>query len=350
MVSEISESFSKTFKQLIRDIKMQKLDGSYNVAVAVVNLFRDLVLHEKWNTAKDLIFLMKTCGKLLAKELPLQTSAENMIRRMLKIVRDEYTTACNEQQEELDIQESLHKIVTSEEEIDDYSKTVAELKESILDHINEFHMELETSIENITKEAIKHIHTSEIILTIGKSAIVESFLKEAARYRKFDVIVCECSPLKYGQDMAISLSNSKISTTLIADSSMFGIMGRVNKVIIGTHTVMANGGLRAISGTHAVALAAKYYSVPVIVLAGLYKLSSQYLHSHEDNFNQFTSPESVLSYSEGVLTSSVHVYNPMFDYVPPELVTLFISNAGGHAPSYVYRLLSEMYHQDDNDL
>lgn len=63
--------------------------------------------------------------------------------------------------------------------------------------------------------------------------------------------------------MAVSLSNSKISATLIADSSMFGIMGRVNKVIIGTHTVMANGGLRAISGTHAVALAAKFYSVPV---------------------------------------------------------------------------------------
>lgn len=40
-------------------------------------------------------------------------------------------------------------------------------------------------------------------------------------------------------------------------------MGRVHKVIIGTHTVMANGGLRAVCGTHSVALAAKYYSVPV---------------------------------------------------------------------------------------
>ncbi|XKL64269.1 hypothetical protein PGB90_004355 [Kerria lacca] len=330
-------------------LNYREVDGSYNVAVAVVNLFKNLVTQEKWNTAKDLINLIKTCGKLLVKELPLQTSAENMIRRMLKIVRDEYTTACHEQ-EELDIQESLHKIVTSEEEIDDYSKTVAELKDSILDHISEFHMELETSIENITKEAIKHIHTSEIILTIGKSAIVEAFLKEAAKHRKFEVIVCECSPLNYGHNTAISLSQSKIPTTLITDSSIFGIMGRVHKVIIGTHTVMANGGLRAVCGTHSVALAAKYYSVPVIVLAGLYKLSSQYLISHEDKFNQFISPESVLKYSEGILTSLVHVYNPTFDYVPPELVTLFISNAGGHAPSYVYRLLSEMYHQDDNDL
>lgn len=38
---------------------------------------------------------MKTCGKVLVKELPLQTSAVNMTRRMLKIVRDEYVAACH---------------------------------------------------------------------------------------------------------------------------------------------------------------------------------------------------------------------------------------------------------------
>ena len=42
------------------------------------------------------------------------------------------------------MQESLHKIVTSEEEGDDYNKLVTELKDSVLDHINEFHTELET--------------------------------------------------------------------------------------------------------------------------------------------------------------------------------------------------------------
>lgn len=70
--------------------------------------------------------------------------------------------------------------------------------------------------------------------------------------------------------MAVSLSKKNIPTTLIADSSIFGIMGRVHKVIIGTHTVMANGGLRAICGTHAVALAAKYYSVPVSFIEFIY--------------------------------------------------------------------------------
>jgi len=61
----------------------------------------------------------------------------------------------------------------------------------------------------------------------------------------------------------VSLAKSNIQTTVIPDSAVFGMMSRVNKVIIGTHTVSANGGLRAASGIHVVALAAKHYSIPV---------------------------------------------------------------------------------------
>jgi translation initiation factor eIF-2B subunit beta len=40
--------------------------------------------------------------------------------------------------------------------------------------------------------------------------------------------------------------------------------------------VMANGGLLAESGAHNIAMAAKHHSVPVVVVAGLYKLSPLY--------------------------------------------------------------------------
>lgn len=45
-----------------------------------------------------------------------------------------------------------------------------------------------------------------------------------------------------GQELAMSLAKADIETTVINDSAVFAIMSRVNKVIIGTHTVMANGG------------------------------------------------------------------------------------------------------------
>ena len=55
------------------------------------------------------------------------------------------------------------------------------------------------------------------------------------------VIFCNLPYLK-GQELAVSLAKSGIETTVINDSAVFAMMSRVNKVIIGTHTVMANGG------------------------------------------------------------------------------------------------------------
>ena len=76
----------------------------------------------------------------------------------------------------------------------DYKKTVPDLKASIVDHITEFEGELEISKENIAAQASEHIHSNEIIMTLGKSSVVEAFLKNAAATRKFEVIIAECAP------------------------------------------------------------------------------------------------------------------------------------------------------------
>lgn len=52
----------------------------------------------------------------------------------------------------------------------------------------------EGTTENIAAQALEHIHSNEVIMTIGLSRTVEAFLKEAARKRKFHVIVAECAP------------------------------------------------------------------------------------------------------------------------------------------------------------
>jgi len=38
---------------------------------------------------------------------------------------------------------------------------------------------------------------------------------------------------------------------------------------------------------------------------------------------------------------------PCYDYVPPELVSLYITNHGGYSPKYIYRIFSEFYSQED---
>ena len=163
--------------------------------------------------------------------------------------------------------------------------------------------------------------------------------------------MAECAPYYHGQMLATSLAQSKIQTTVIPDSAIFAVMSRVNKVIIGTHDILANGGLKAITGANVVALACKTYSVPLVVCASMHKLTPKHCSSADNEaFSQFDSPQESLRGIDGQLLSKLDTYNPIFEYVPHELVTLYISNMGGHAPSYVYRLLSELYHPEDYEL
>lgn len=126
--------------------------------------------------------------------------------------------------------------------------------------------------------------------------------------------------------MAERLSNKHVNVVVIPDSVIFAMMSRVNKVIIGTNGILANGGLRATSGAYTVALAAKHYSVPVLVLAPMIKFSPVHLCSYElEAFNTLGCAESVLEHGS-IAAQNTKIYNPIYDYVPPELVTAFISN------------------------
>lgn len=113
--------------------------------------------------------------------------------------------------------------------------------------------------------------------------------------------------------------------------------------------MIANGGLIAPCGGHMAALAAKELSVPVVCVTGLFKLSPVYRHD-QDAFNDLKSPSALLEYSEVAAMPHVDVLNPAYDYVPPELVDLYITNTGGHQTSYVYRLLGEYYDARDSTL
>jgi translation initiation factor eIF-2B subunit beta len=225
------------------------------------------------------------------------------------------------------------------------------LKPELMDDLNWYSTEIELSVKNLSQHAIAHIHANELILTLGYSYTVEQFFKYAAsKKRQFHVFILEHAPFFTGHKMAINLSQSNIPVTVVTDSAVFAIMARVNKIIIGTRSLLANGGLTAKSGTYNLALAAKNYNVPLLVCAPTYKFSPTYLPSFDPVMcNSFPSPENILSY-ESIFQSSLDIVVPSHDYVPPELVTLIIGSGMGNAPSYVYRIVSELYSAEDNDL
>ena len=145
------------------------------------------------------------------------------------MIRDEYVTASKSVETDYQ-QESLQKMLKSEGSDSDWGKNVSDFKERVFEIIEELIHDIDSCSEEISKQAIEHIHANEIILTIGRSKTVERFLKHAARTRKFEVIVAEAAPDFSGHQMATNLAKAKINTTVITDSAIFAMMARVNKV------------------------------------------------------------------------------------------------------------------------
>ena len=157
--------------------------------------------------------------------------------------------------------------------------------------------------------------------------------------------------------MARTLSSSGISTFLVPDSSIYAIMSRVNKVILGAHAILANGGMFSVTGSLLAATAARTHSTPVVVCAGQFKLTPLWNVYHQYGALDFADPSSVLGFEEGALVDKVDVINPYYDYVAPELLDVYITNelsgfsslglgcmlkwpyssSGDHPPSSVYR-------------
>ena len=64
------------------------------------------------------------------------------------------------------------------------------------------------------------------------------------------MLVCETAPLFSGHYTAKKLKDVGIKVDLVTDSSVYALMSRVDKVIISTHAILANGGLVAHAGAY----------------------------------------------------------------------------------------------------
>ncbi|KAK2625248.1 hypothetical protein QTJ16_005617 [Diplocarpon rosae] len=246
--------------------------------------------------------------------------------------------------------------------------TTKDLKAEVISGIEEIIDELDQVDDQIAAYAQEHIHSNEVILTHSSSLSVQKFLLKAAEKRKFTVIVAESYPNdhlathsavtgKFKQDLEDDdnmspdhflkpLSAAGVTVILITDASIFAIMSRVNKVILATHAVIANGGLIAAAGARIISKAARVHRTPVIVVSGVYKLSPEYPFEFE-SLIEYGDPGSIVGYDDGALVDSLEVDNPVYDYVPPDLVDLYITNLGAHAPSYLYRIVADHYKTED---
>lgn len=396
--------------------------GSRNVALATAALIQNVVRSVKYTTIDELLAVIRSIGKRLIDANPKELASGNIVRRIIRLIREEYRAAAaahrsqppsipgtpgagayspamfngpahyfgaqspgsapgsggitrqaslsnfvamrhNKVQFErsatgagsvLDLSQSTSALFATPPRVvqnmqrerqassggmdwdeaqarerDEFARQASKLKPVLIQAIDEVINELETTHEDVARGAREHIHSSEVILTLGHSGTVISFLKSAFRDRKFTVIVLESAPGFSGQLTAKELSEAGIPTFLVPDSSVHAVMPRVTKVILGAHSVSANGGLFALGGSLAATLAARTHAKPVVVTTGQFKFAPAWNLYHEYDAIDFQGPGPVIGYDHtggGGGYENVEVTDPHYDYIRPELINLYATN------------------------
>ncbi|XP_058107022.1 uncharacterized protein LOC131250749 isoform X2 [Magnolia sinica] len=355
--------------EFVAKLKKRKIEGSHATARHTAVLLRSVISQQRvphTNQASALIEAVKAVGEQLIAANPVELAVGNIVRRVLHIIREEdlslATTAIgglnlsagSDDEDDADrddqpvlsaaavaaasrstlrapsLQTLLEDIPDSaadphtsssggdsegKSKSGDRNSRTRKLKHDVIEAINELIQDIDTCHEQIAEQAVEHIHQNEVILTLGRSRTVMEFLCAAKeKKRSFRVFVAEGAPRYQGHVLAKELVTKGLQTTVITDSAVFAMISRVNM------------------------------------------LCPLYPHNPEVLLNDLKSPSELLDFGEfsdcmdfgcGSGAPLLHVVNPSFDYVPPKLVSLFITDTGGHNPSYMYRLIADYYSADD---
>ncbi|KAG6463867.1 hypothetical protein O3G_MSEX014119 [Manduca sexta] len=264
-VKELDEKFLEAVGKFVANVKNGKIDGSHNIAVATVTLLEQIISDSPHATAYELSSTLRAVGRHLRDVLPLQLVAGNMVRRVLRAVRDEARAAANQDGEGAG--ESLQRLVlAAPSRRATFGPDHQDLREPLRDHIAELRAELESTVSSVCAQARAHVR-AELVLARGGggaagAALLERFLRLAA-HDKYTLLLAESTDVHESHAMASRLAAAGVSVTVIPTAAVYAVMSRVNKVVVSVSAALGGGAALGEAGLLAVTSAAKYHNVPV---------------------------------------------------------------------------------------
>ena len=298
-----------TVDKTAKDIRNMRIRGALDIAIAAARAMRK-ELDGKSTAA--VISNMKKSGKKLKAARPTAVSLPNAVDYILYLAQ---------KNKKLDAGE--------------FTRTTSK-------DIQKFIDDQERALERIAEIGANLIDSNDTILTHCNSDTVVALFERARKEgKKFKVICTETRPRFQGHLTARALAKAKIPTTLVVDSAARLMMKefKVDKVIVGGDTILANGDLINKIGTSQIAVAARDLDIDFIAAVESIKFSPRSIEGEMAKIEYRDTKEVI---KPGKIRG-IKVLNPAFDITPAEMIDMLITEEGIIPPQGAYHLLREKF-------
>jgi translation initiation factor 2B subunit (eIF-2B alpha/beta/delta family) len=277
----------------LENVIQDKTSGSLLISQKALSVLRAQIEAHKIEVKDDFVESLAAMGKDMISAHP-----------MLVLVRKRITT----------VVAYAKRIVKSE-------KTPEEIKQLLLQKIDELMASAKQIRKKIGEYGAKLIINNNKIITISSSDLLrEIFVAAHKAKKKFDVYCLESRPMCEGQQFAEILAKSGISVHVFTDATMGHLIRSANLVLSGTDRYFDTGFINKM-GTYPLALAAQKNNVPFYVAGETEKVLKEIDKSVRF---QVHDPKEVYK----PLHKGVKVSNFYFEMVEYEFVTKIVCEEG----------------------
>lgn len=294
-------------------IRTMNIRGAGKIAKYAASALKSAAEYFKGSDVNEFLRYMEHVGSYLRSARPTAVSLPNAVSYVLSRLKERLPSSVDEGKE--------------------ITKSVTE----------EFIRYADEAVKIISDLGAKRLENGDTVMTHCHSTVVTSVIVTAHKMGKVSkVYVKETRPALQGLITAKVLADEGLDVVLIPDSTVRYYMKKVDKVVVGADTVVANGAVVNKIGTSLVALAAKEARVRFYVATETFKFSPYTLMGELVPI-EVRDPREVVDEVWLHENKNVKVFNPVFDVTPPEYVDAIITEKGVIPPQAALLILVEEY-------
>ncbi|CAK7234388.1 GCD complex subunit gcd7 [Sporothrix curviconia] len=339
-----------TIEQACSLLKRRQIRGPEPCALVTTHVLAQVVAKSRWSDVGQLLDRVFQTGRKLVDSQPQELVLGNIVRRVQGLIRDEAATDRTDERD--DQQSSMANSVSDLRDglvppaLVSGNGRVAALRDEILDGIEEIKDEIGQADDQIAGFAESQIRPGDAVLVYEPSRTVEKFLVKAAR-RKYTLFLVGTASAALEK----KLGAAKCPIIRVGSNAVSAYISRVHRVVLDARAIAANGGVLTNAGGARLARAAKAAGRTVLVVGGVYRLSPEPL-THADNFVGWSEPARLVRFADGSLVGDggLEVETLLTEYVPANLVDLYVTNLGPHSKNYLEIVISDHYKSEDLEL